>query len=124
MENDPLLLLDNGTLAYILGEGDYRFANITFEEARAIIEMKGKSDIVRVFANPDLQNTMSNYLGIEERDFTYAPIQGMGIGQDAIAFKLYITPSGTQPIVLGEGGQQAKKIQNRYIYCQHIVRLK
>lgn len=32
----------------------------------------------------------------------------MKIGQDAIAFKLYITPTGTQPIVLGDDGQQAK----------------
>lgn len=31
MDHDPLLLLDNGTLAYILGDGDYRFANIKFE---------------------------------------------------------------------------------------------
>ena len=37
---------------------------------------------------------------------------------------LYITPSGTQPIILGEEGEQAKKIKNVYIYCQHVVRLK
>ena len=74
-QTDPLLLLDNGTLAYIIGNGDYRFTNIKF-------------------------------------------------GQDAIALKLYITPTGTQPIVLGDDGQQAKKIKNMYIYCQHVVRLK
>ena len=38
-QTDPLLLLDNGTLAYIIGNGDYRFTNIKFEEARAIIEI-------------------------------------------------------------------------------------
>ena len=48
----------------------------------------------------------------------------MHVGQDALAFKLYITPSGTQPIVFGDDGQQAKKIKNLYIYCQHVVRLK
>ena len=31
MAKDPLLLLDNSMLAYILGNGDYRFTNIAFE---------------------------------------------------------------------------------------------
>ena len=39
-KSDPLLLLDNGTLAYILGNGEYRFTNLKFDEAKAIIEMK------------------------------------------------------------------------------------
>ena len=64
------------------------------------------------------------YLDIERQDFAFAPVKDMHVGQDALAFKLYITPSGTQPIVLGEDGQQAKKIKNLYIYCQHVVRLK
>ena len=123
-QTDPLLLLDNGTLAYITGNGDYRFTNIKFEEARAIIDMKGESDVVRVFANPDLEHSMYEYLGIEHGNFQYMPVRSMKIGQDAIAFKLYITPTGTQPIVLGDDGQQAKKIKNMYIYCQHVVRLK
>lgn len=124
MSEDPLLLLDNNTLAQILLDGDYRFSNIKFDEAKAIMDMKGADDIVRVFANPDLEHTMFEYLGIEEQDFTYAPDTALHIGQDAIAFKLYITPSGTQPIVLGKDGEQAKKIKNVYIYCQHILRLK
>ena len=37
---------DNGTLAFhIIGNGDYRFTNIKFEEARAIIDMKGEADV-------------------------------------------------------------------------------
>ena len=120
-QTDPLLLLDNGTLAYIIGNGDYRFTNIKFEEARAIIDMKGEADVVRVFANPDLEHSMYEYLGIQQGNFQYAPVRSMKIGQDAIAFKLYITPTGTQPIVLGDDGQQAKKIKNMYIYCQHVV---
>ena len=102
MAKDPLLLLDNSTLAYILGNGDYRFTNIEFEEAKAIMEMKGTPDIVRVFANPELEHIMFEYLDIEKQDFAYTPVKEMHVGQDAIAFKLYITPSGTQPIVLGE----------------------
>lgn len=123
-QTDPLLLLDNGTLAYVIGNGDYRFTNIKFEEARAIIDMKGEAEVVRVFANPDLEHTMYEYLGIEKGHFQYVPVRSMTVGQDAIAFKLYITTSGTQPIVLGDEGQQAKKIKNTYIYCQHVVRLK
>ena len=123
-QTDHLLLLDYGTLAYIIGNGDYRFTNIKFEEARAIIDMKGEADVVRVYANPDLEHSMYEYLGIQQGNFQYAPVRSMKIGQDAIAFKLYITPTGTQPIVLGDDGQQAKKIKNMYIYCQHVVRLK
>ena len=108
----------------LIGLIDYRFTNIAFEEAKAIMEMKGTADIVRVFSNPELEHIMFEYLDIERQDFAFAPVKDMHVGQDALAFKLYITPSGTQPIVLGEDGQQAKKIKNLYIYCQHVVRLK
>ena len=117
----PLLLLDNETLAHVLGDGDFRFANLTFEEAKAILDMNAEEDIARCFEDKDLEN---EYLGIERRSFEYRPVRQMKVGQDAIAFKLYITPSGTQPIILGEEGEQAKKIKNVYIYCQHVVRLK
>lgn len=123
-ETDSLLLLDNSMLAYVLGDGEYRFTNLKFDEARAIIEMKGESDVVRGFSDPELEHIMYEYLGIGNKNFQYEPVEGMHVGQDAIAFKLYITPSGSQPIVLGENGQQAKKIKNVYIYCQHVVRLK
>lgn len=124
-KSDPLLLLDNGTLAYILGDGEYRFTNLKFEEARAIIRMKEEAEeVVQVFRNPELEKVMYAYLGIEEMKFNYEPEAHLAVGQDAIAFKLYVTPSGTQPIVLGEDGQQAVKIKNLYIYCQHIVRMK
>ena len=125
-KSDPLLLLDNGTLAYILGDGEYRFTNLKFEEAKAIIEMKGEAEeeVVQVFRNPELEKVMYAYLGLEEMKFNYEPGAHLHVGQDAIAFKLYVPPSGTQPIVLGEEGQQAVKIKNLYIYCQHIVRMK
>ena len=38
------------TLAYIIGNGDYRFTNIKFEEARAIVDMK-ESRCGAVYAN-------------------------------------------------------------------------
>ncbi len=123
-QTDALLLLDNNTLANIVGNGEYRFTNLTFDEARAIIDMKGGLDVVQTFANPDLEHCIYEYLGIENDQFPYQPVPAMEIGQDAIAFKLYLTASGTQPIILGENGLQAKKIKNMYIYCQHVVRLK
>lgn len=123
-KRDSLLLVDNEGLARLLGDGDYRFTNLKFDEARAILEMKGKTDTVRCFNNLELEHIMYEYLGIEDCQFPYAPVDQMHIGQDAIAFKLYITPSGTQPIVLGENHQEAKKIKNIYVYCQHVVRLK
>ena len=65
-KSDPLLLLDNGTLAYILGNGEYRFTNLKFDEAKAIIEMKGEAeeDVVQVFRNPELERVMYSYLGL------------------------------------------------------------
>lgn len=124
IKSDPLLLLDNGTLAYILGNGEYRFTNLKFDEARAIIEMKGEeNEVVRVFSNPELEHLVYEYLELEDHNFAYEPDSELRVGQDAIAFKLYVTSSGSQPIVLGTDGQEAKKIKNLYIYCQHVVRL-
>ena len=46
------------------------------------------------------------------------------VGQEALVFKLHITPSETQPIVQLENGVEAKKIQNIYVYCQYLTRVK
>ena len=62
------------------------------------------------------------YLGIERKEFIYKAVRKMRPGQDAIAFKLYITPSETQPVIHADDGVQAKKIQNIYVYCQYITR--
>ena len=39
----PLLLLDNETLAYILGDGAFRFANLTFDEAKMCIRDRNEA---------------------------------------------------------------------------------
>lgn len=107
-----------------MGNGEYRFTNLKFDEARAIIEMKGEeNEVVRVFSNPELEHLVYEYLELENHNFAYEPDSELRVGQDAIAFKLYVTSSGSQPIVLGTDGQEAKKIKNLYIYCQHVVRL-
>lgn len=121
---NTLLLLDNNALSYILGDGEFRFANLKFAEAKAIMEMNHEEEVVRCFRDADLELVIHEYLGIEQREFRYDPVRRMNVGQDAIVFKLYITPSGTQPIILGEEGEEAKKIQNVYLYCQHVIRLK
>jgi hypothetical protein len=48
----------------------------------------------------------------------------MAVGQEALVFKLYVTPSETQPIIQSEDGVEAKKIQNVYVYCQYVTRVK
>lgn len=122
--NAPLLLLDNDSLASILVNGDFRFTALTFEEAKAIIDMNFDAEVQRCFISPELESVIYEYIGIEQREFPYSPIRELKIGQDAVAIKLYETPSGTQPIILGQEGEQAKKIRNVYVYCQHVVRLK
>lgn len=41
-------------------------------------------------------------------------IRDMHLGQEGIVFKLYVTPSETQPIIRTDKGNEAKKIQNVY----------
>ena len=63
------------------------------------------------------------YDGVAKREFTYKKIRNMRPGQNAIIFKLYITPSETQPVIQADDGVEAKKIQNVYVYCQYVVRI-
>ena len=78
-KSDPLLLLDNGTLAYILGNGEYRFTNLKFDEAKAIIEMKGEAeeDVVQVFRNPELERVMYSYLDFHAGSFRMSRRRGL-----------------------------------------------
>lgn len=122
-EMNPLLLLDNGSMMSVLNEGEFRCKNLTFEEAKHILEIHDEADILRCFNSQDIENVIFNYLGVEKRNFTYKHIRNMRVGQDAIVFKLYITPSETQPIIHADDGVEAKKIQNVYVYCQYLTRL-
>lgn len=122
-KNLPLLLLDNSSMMSVLNEGEYKCYNITFEEARHILEIHNEEDILRCFNNTDIETIMFDYLGITKKNFTYKHIRNMRPNQDAIVFKLYTTPSETQPELVTEEGAQAKKIQNVYVYCQHLIRL-
>ena len=61
---------------------------------------------------------------VTDRDFKYEPLTEMQVGQDAITFKIYRTPSETQPVISTADGAEAKKIENVYVTCLHFSRLK
>ncbi len=120
----PLLLLDNGSMMNVINEGEFKVTNMTLEETKALINMVDKKDMLLCFTNRDVTNIMFNYLGIDDHNYIYKHIHKMRIGQDGIVFKLYVTPSETQSVIKGEDGIEAKKVQNIYIYCQVISRIK
>ena len=78
------------------------------------------------FAEPERANVfayaVSFECGIAIRNFNYAPVENMAVDQDAIAFRLYVTPSETQPSIRTEYGNEATKVQNLYVYCQFLTR--
>ena len=119
----PLLLLDNSSMMSVLNEGEYKCYNLTFEEAKHILDIHKEEDILRCFSNTEIETIIFDYLGIKRRKFTYKHIRNMRPLQDAIVFKLYITPSESQPIIQADDGVEAKKIQNCYVYCQHLIRV-
>ncbi len=120
----PLLLLDNGSMMSVLNEGEFRCSNLTFEEAKHILEVHSAQDILQCFNNHDIETVIYEHLGVEKRALTYKRIRNMRAGQGALVFKLYVTPSETQPIIEADDGVVAKKIQNVYVYCQYLTRLK
>ena len=119
----PLLLLDNGNMVSLLNAGEYQCQNLSFEEAKGIIDTHDENDVLRCFSNADIERVIFEYLGIAKRNFEYKHIRNMRVGQDAIVFKLYTTPSETQPIIHADDGVEAKKIQNIYVYCQYFQRI-
>lgn len=119
----PLLLLDNSTM-FVLGAGDYHIESISFEEAKSIVDMFEEKDILRCYTDRAIDLVIHDYLGVERRDFPYKKIHTMRPNQMAIVFKQYVTSSETQPVVEPEPGVQAKKIQNIYVYCECVTRVK
>ena len=95
---------------------------ISFEEVKAIIEMHGSREVVRCFSNAEIEQLLYKHLDVAIRNFNYAPVENMAVDQDAIAFRLYVTPSETQPSIRTEYGNEATKVQNLYVYCQFLTR--
>ena len=123
--NLPLLLLDNNSLSDALGVGTFKCEYLTFEEAKGFIESYDPESVHKCFSNVSFESVIYDYLDIENRLFEYTPPSEMALNQHAIAFKVYVTPSGTQPIIkikTSEYEAEAKKVQNIYIHCQYIHR--
>ena len=119
----PLLLLDNHSLLQLLHHGCFRVQEISFEEVKAIIEMHDGREVVRCFSSEEIEQMLYRHVGVPVRNFAYAPPGEMAPEQDAIAFRLYETPSETQPSIRTQYGSEATKIQNIYVYCQLVSRL-
>ena len=90
-KKEPLLLLDNSTM-YVIGAGDYHSTNLTFEEAKAIIDMYQTEDILRCFTDRATEQVLHDFVGIEPRDFAYKPHP-----QDARRAGCPLPSSGTSP---------------------------
>lgn len=119
----PLLLLDNASMSTVINEGEFKVQNMTFEEAKAIVEMYSGEDVLRCFTGELLEEIVYKYLDIQGQHFEFKKITDMRPGQHAIVFKTYITPSETQPVIKTKYDSEAKKIQNIYVYCQHMVKM-
>lgn len=120
----PLLLLDNSNMMSVINQGEFKCTNITFEETKLIVEMHDKNDLLLCFTNNDIETVIFDYLGIQNKEYPYKHIRNMRVGQDAIVFKLHTTQSETQPVIITTDGVEAKKIQNVYVYCQFLTRIK
>lgn len=119
----PLLLLDNSNMNTLFNMGEFKCTNMSFEEAKEIIGMYKKEDILLCFSQPDTYDIIFNYIGVPKKDYEYKNIRNLNVNQDGIIFKIYTTPSETQPIIHVDD-VEAKKIQNIYVYCVHISRIK
>ena len=71
MIENPLLLLDNSNMNTLFNEGEYKCTNMTFEEAREIIGMYNKEDIILCFSHPDTYDIIFNYIGIPKKDYEH-----------------------------------------------------
>ncbi|MBE7051959.1 MAG: hypothetical protein E7395_05255 [Ruminococcaceae bacterium] len=120
----PLLLLDNSSMMSVLNEGTFECVNLSFEEAAHLLEIHDEEDVLRCFSDAGIETVIFDHIGATKRNFEYKHIRNMRPGQDAIVFKLYVTPSESQPIIQADDGVEAKKIQNVYAYCQHLTRIK
>ena len=123
MSINELLLLDNSSMMSVINRGVFKCTDVTFEEAKAILEMHDEKDVIQCFTNMNIQTIIFGYLGIEKRNFQFKRIRDMKVNQDGLVFKLYETPSETQPVIITDKGNEAKKIQNVYVYCQLISRI-
>ncbi len=120
----PLLLVDNENILNIINEGEFKVFNMTFEEVHAMLDTYPVDAVATCFSSFDLEEVVFDYIGAQRKDYLRLCMTNLQVDQYAIAFKLYKTPSESQPVITTRNGGQAKKIQNVYVYCQLITRIK
>ena len=120
----PLLLVDDNNILSIINEGEFKCYNLTFEEVHAMLDTYPEDAVAKCFSSFELEEIVFDYIGAERKNYLQLCMTNLQVDQYAIAFKLYRTPSETQPVVTTINGAQAKKIQNVYVYCQLITRTK
>ena len=89
-----------------------------------LVDLFEAEEIRICFSNSDITNIIFPWLELPNKEYKHKEPKRMHVGQEALVFKLHITPSETQPIVQLENGVEAKKIQNIYVYCQYLTRVK
>ena len=47
MSSNPLLLLDNSAMMSVINRGVFKCTDVTFEEAKAILEMHDEDDVIQ-----------------------------------------------------------------------------
>ena len=57
----PLLLLDNSSVMTAMNQGEYKCTNLSFEEARSILELYG-DDVICGFTNPAIESIIFEHL--------------------------------------------------------------
>ena len=124
INDKPLLLVDDNNILSIINEGEFKCYNLTFEEVHAMLDTYPVDAVATCFSSYELEEIVFDYIGAERKNYLQLCMTNLQVDQYAIAFKLYRTPSETQPVVTTINGAQAKKIQNVYVYCQLITRIK
>ena len=124
VHDKPLLLVDDNNILSIINEGEFKCYNLTFEEVHAMLDTYPEDAVATCFSSFELEEIVFDYIGAERKNYLQLCMTNLQVDQYAIAFKLYRTPSETQPVVTTINGAQAKKIQNVYVYCQLITRTK
>jgi len=120
----PLLLVDDNNILSIINEGEFKCFNLTFEEVKAMLDTYPEEAVAKCFSSYELEENVFDFIGAERKNYLQLCMTNLQVDQYAIAFKLYRTPSETQPEVMTINGAHAKKIQNVYVYCQLITRTK
>ena len=86
MSINELLLLDNSSMMSVVNKGVFKCTDVTFEEAKAILEMHDEKDVIQCFTNMNIQTIIFGYLGIEKRNFQFKRIRDMKVNQDGLVF--------------------------------------